>query len=457
MSQHSKSNFDIFRQLSLTDILSNFNTIEKIKTTVYYKALNPETQSESHITIDEIKKDLISKYGLESNETLETFVHNQFKYNMAHSFSGGNFNMIIEHNKQQAELTAQQCSIKQKETGGEFPIILELIYILLFQYFKEFNIKEFIPILYNVGNSKNILENTRKAITYSKLYYLKYGTYLPIVYSISYRSPCSHTVSYLCLPSEDIHNQHQFSGVLIDTSTETQDSPECSIKNFIFKITKTFKDTSSLFNDKISLIQTKNKCVVDLQREYGICANYSLGIVLNYLFQENHLPSKILDVCDSLDKKGTTILKNILITIGNVSNLFHKFLRYVVFEPLVKYELYNELIILQEKNINFDKRNPFTYLLSERNNNAINLIKTIQSVSDLISDLLKNYKKDEKNFLNISNFLKECSEAIHQWDLLNLEKIKIKKKKNKKKKQKKIPIISKSFVKYYSRNKKKIM
>ena len=237
-----------------------------------------------------------------------------------------------------------------------------------------------------------------------------FGKYLPIVYYISLSDNCPHAISYLCLPSEDNQNTHQFNAITIDTAGRLNDKKSKSklttvcIENFKeirSQIDHGFEKFTRLFDDKLSLNQIKDKCLVDLQGDYDICANYSLGIVLNYLFQQDHLASNVLDFCDSLSNKGTVYIKKILVTIGNVSKLFHQFLRYTIFEHIQNNQLF--------QTINGDSRN------DKADENA-------KSITKDIINLLINPINSKKTLWAISKFLKECNKVIREWSLDYLEK-----------------------------------
>lgn len=426
--QNSK-NFEFFRQLSYVDILNKLDTENKIEKSFYNKVLNLKTIQQ--LATDENP----------SNDTLTSFVFNQLKFNLDYVMNKigiVNFRDIIEHNEQQASNTPYECALKQEKLGNEKSIITILIYVLLFHYFKEFDIKGFIPILVNIETSKVINELTKKAIAYSKLHYCMYGNYLPIVYCIFLSKKCPHVISYLCLPSEDNQNQHQFNGIVIDTAglvtfqdENTDDFVKYCVDDFteiISDIKDGFKSFLNLEHEKISLNQIENKCIVNLQDKYGICANYSLGIVLNYLFQQDHLASKVLNVCDSLKQKGTDILEKILITIGNVSNLFHKFLRYTVFEH-IEHELFIDAYNLYVDNISVEKNLTLKKTLKKNSKitnkkyldakkNILDTEKKFNMIPQLIIKLLKN---PDESLWKISKFLKECNEVVRLWYLKNLE------------------------------------
>ena len=429
--QNSK-NFEIFRELSYTDILEKLHIEKKINKKFYKKALDLETVQ-----------------GLPPNNTLTSFVFSQLELNLNKilGYMGIiNFRNFIDHNKQQASNTPEQCSLKQEKIGGEYGVITQLIYVLLFRYFKEFDVKGFIPIIVdcnlpNIYSSKFIKKLTQKALTYSKLYYCMYGNYLPIIYCIFISSKCSHAISYLCLPSEDIKNEHDYNGIVIDTAglvkikeinddIDDIDFTKTCINDFK-RIIHGIEDGFEYEN--IVLNQTENNCIVNLQDKYGICSNYSLGIVLNYLFQQDHLAYKVLHVCVSLKQKGTSILQKILLTIGNVSNLFHKFLWHAVFEKVERelfvdvYKLYIDNIDILNNLNNLNNQND-----SEKNDKVTKniILNTKKNISDaeqkyyfiskLIKNLLKN-PKPNKDLQEISNFLKECNQVIRLWNLKNLE------------------------------------
>lgn len=415
MSKDSK-NFKDFCELSFSDILSQLNSTKKINPFFYYKALNLENTQE----LLEIKNP--------TKDTLTTFVYSQVEFNTRYFINRmgiEEFRTIINHNKIQAEKTARQCTIKQKEVGGEMSIITELTYVLLFRYFKEFNTKCFIPILVDYETPGYLTELTTKALTYSRLYYHMYGKYLPIVYCISLSRKCPHAISYICLPSEDNQNPHQFNGVVIDTASivtsesesETEETCVNEFTDIMSYINDGFNVFSNLPEDSITLKQVEDKCSVNLQDRYSICANYSLGIVLNYLFQQDQLASKVLDVCDTLNKKGTAILKNILVTIGNVSKLFNQFLRHTVFEPIENnsfIEAYNSYF---NSRLIDNKLNKEHYIKKLNNAN-----EKFEIIPELIVMFLKNPIDDKKTLWVISKFLKDCNKVIREWDLDNLER-----------------------------------
>ena len=427
MSQNynDSQNFKDFCELPFSEILSQLNSTKKINPFFYYKAQNLENTQE----LLDVKNP--------TKDTLTSFVYSQVEFNIRHLINKTGieeFKTMINHNKEQAEKTARQCTIKQKEVGGEKLIIIELIYVLLFKYFKEFNIKCFIPILIEYDTPVFITELTTKALAYSKLYYHMHGKYLPIVYSITLSIKCPHAISYICLPSEDNNNPHQFHGILIDTAsvvTSKSGSVEICVNDFtdiMSYIDDGFSVFSRLPEDNISLNKVENKCSVNLQNKYGICVNYSLGIVLNYLFQQDQLVVKVLDVCDSLNKKGTDVLKNILVTIGNVSKLFHQFLRYTVFEPIENqsfieaYNLYyNSRLIYNDLNKvkNIVNQN---YLRENYKKKVDDANEKFEIIPELIVMFLKNPVDDKKTLWVISKFLKDCNKVIREWDLDHLER-----------------------------------
>ena len=133
MSQHTKQNFKTFQQTSFSDVFSQLDTVEKIQQSVYYQTLGTKIKSNipnNVISLQELLQDSYSvkdflhnyiekKYqydpDLKIKDTLTSFVYKQFEYNMykfIEKWGFRNLNYIIKHNKQQAENTTRQCTIK---------------------------------------------------------------------------------------------------------------------------------------------------------------------------------------------------------------------------------------------------------------------------------------------------------------------------------------------------------
>ena len=100
-----------------------------------------------------------------------------FVYNQLFS-TPTNYQFLVYYNKRNSDKTSRQCTIKQKNEGGEISHLLELMYVTLFQYCKEFNIKGFIPVFICSANLDPIADLTFQAISYSRLFYYMYGKYM---------------------------------------------------------------------------------------------------------------------------------------------------------------------------------------------------------------------------------------------------------------------------------------
>ena len=400
MSIDSK-HFDFFRTISFSDVFSKLDTVKKIQNSIYYKELNTNLKSETPNNIESLQQLLLNNYSTKSvfknkslsdetlsDETLELFVYKQVETKLETKIKTNDDIYNLMHKlKTKSNRTVRQSNIYHKRKG-ENNIIKYIVYTLLFKYIKEFDIKGFIPIFLYIGNKSNFIKKiTKQAFTYSKLYYCKYGKYLPIVFVIGLQGNegGGHAVNYICLPSNK--NKHKFYGIHINTSLALNNQ----FKTITSSIKKGFKIFANSFESKISLKNLKEYCVAKLQGHTSTCMNYSLGLTLNFLFQRNQPTLKILKFCSVLQEQKIYMIQKILVTIGNVSNLFHKFIYDTIFE---KFEL-DQLDKLDQNQI--------------------------KQIPKLIINLIKNPINDNKSLRSISKFLNECNNAINQWDLKNLE------------------------------------
>lgn len=446
-------NFKKFRDFSLPKLFSTLDTVEKIKNSIYYKELNPKLTSKTPDTIESLQELLKQTYLLQ--DSLKSFILNQLK-NVINSVD---FDKIIEDNKKKAKSVNNVIDFI-KNDRGENNAIKIIMYTLLFQYFYKFEIKPFIPVFINV--IEDVHKGVITAFTLSKLYYLQYGKYLPVILVINLGKKCPHAINFICLPSQKV--LHQFNNVIVDTSSVTADVKNLStynhktkvllqncrldFLNFFNKIKVEFKKFSILFKTKPILRQTRDLCVADLQGKYGTCVNYSLGITLNCLFQQDYLTQSILKICNTFDKKNNEIAQNVIITIGKVSHLFHKFIRQTMLKKYrqieyqkgkaesiynsrqddieIDYEDDQEEGTILDSTLQIPIKEAFE-LRSQVNekvfNDKIDKLNKIGKLDNIIINIFNEEKShDEKTLKIISRFLKKCKKAIHEWDIRNLNK-----------------------------------
>ena len=427
--------FKKFRELSFPEVFSKLNTIKKIKKSVYYKELNTELTLKIPNNIKSLQELLLEHYSIQ--DTLMSFVLEQLRTYMTLNL------FFIKQNATLAEnITNIQNHINSGD--GENILTIHIIYFMLFQYFHKFEIKSFIPLFiesyYDYKNKYDIKKSIIRAFTFSKLYYLQYGKYLPVIIIIGLGEGCPHAMNIICLPSET--KEHDFKSIIIDTSASTKKNNSC--KQEFLEIDKEikagFKMFSVLFRKKLNLVPTLNRCVDNLQGKYGTCAGYSLGITLNYLFQDNNDFKSVINMCRTLDKKNIDTLNNILLTIGNVSHLFHKFIRDVIIKKVEKKFNKALKIFYDRGNIileiyNADQENEDTKLQLPKTE-AIKIRQQVnqqkfndnrKKIYDKIINILINLEKnkDQKTLKTISNFLKQCGKTLYKWDLSVITKNKL--------------------------------
>ena len=420
--------FKNFRELSFSTVFSKLDTVKKIKESVYYKVLNNEITSKTSDNIESLQELLKVNYSVQ--DTLMSFVLEQLKTFMYIDST------ILEKNKELAE-NIENAHHHINSGEGEKTLIKHIMYFLLFLYFHEFEIKPFIPVFierYDMYKGKyNAKQAIQKAFTFSKLYYLKHKKYLPVIIIIDLSDKCSHAVNFICIPSQK--KRHQFDNIIVDTSgiTEQDEICEQDLSEVINEVTIGFDMFSILFKKNHVLNEIFDDCVNNLQGDYGTCVNYSLGVTLNYLFQEDHSTS-ILQVCKSLNEKNINVLNHILITIGNVSHLFHKFIRQVILKKVEK--RYNKILKIRDDNFQVIKEiyennqgdidSEFQIPKLEAGvfrdqNNMKKFNDAIDKIYHKIITILQNLNKNDKKTLKkISNFLKECGKVIYKWDMINI-------------------------------------
>ena len=437
--------FKKFRELSFSTVFSKLNTVKKIKESDYYTELNTELTSKTPNSVESLQELLKTTYSIQ--DTLMSFVLKQLK-----TFTTVSSN-TIQQNKELAE-NIQKVHDHIKSGNGEKVLIKQIMYFLLFLYFHEFEIKPFIPVFieyYEMYNGKyDIKETIQKAFIFSKLYYLKHKNYLPVIIIIDLGVRCKHAINFVCLPSR--HINHKFDNIIIDTSKLTRSTCKEDFLIVLNEINMGFKNVSTLFKENIILTETLDSCVKNLQGNYGTCVNYSLGVTLNCLFQEDHSVSRILTTCYLLDirnvhKINVNLFNHILVTIGNVSHIFNKLIRKLIFKKVEKiYEKTKQKykdkiqvarqIYMNTKEQNEDPKLGITpkEALEFRNNfNAKVYLNKVINLSDVVIRSLENLKNlknlkkngDKKLFNTISKFLKECGKAIYKWDMINIDKFKL--------------------------------
>ena len=340
-----------------------------------------------------------------------------------------------------------------KNNDGESTIIKTIIYNILFQYFDKFEIKPFIPV--HIVNNEDIKNKTIKAFIFSKLYYLHFKTYLPIIFIITLSIKCQHSINIICLPSQKV--VHQFNIVIIDTSELTKTNEICLQEYSIIlnSIQDEFKKFSMLFKTNSTLMKKKDSCVLNFQGNYGTCVYYSLGITLNYLFQKNKL--SIFDMCRIIFKKKDDLSEHFIITIGRISHLFHKFIRKTMFKKYrqIEYQknkaesIYNakedniqeiydddkelgirddEGNILDSKlKISIEEAKELRSRINEKVfNDKIEKLNKLGQLDVIIIDMFIKEKNHDKPTLKIiSRFLKKCKQAIEQWTIKNINNVNI--------------------------------